>query len=64
MAKQPGDLVVRILREIQATQADHSKKFEQIEQRLDELHEGMITSLVLQAMRTCGPTPSRRTSMT
>jgi hypothetical protein len=47
MAKQPENLVVRILREIPATQADQSKKFEEIEQRLDELHDGMITSLGL-----------------
>ncbi|HEY7299080.1 MAG TPA: hypothetical protein VH684_14335 [Xanthobacteraceae bacterium] len=54
MAKQPSDLVLRILREIQATQAkhgramvEHSRMFEQVKRRLDDIHEGMITSLGL-----------------
>ena len=47
MAKQPEDLVLRILRDIQATLAGHTKKFGNIEQRLDEIHEGMITALGL-----------------
>ena len=47
MAKQPDDLVLRILNDIQATQADHSKQFEEIQLQLEELHDGMITSLGL-----------------
>jgi hypothetical protein len=54
MAKQPENLVLRILKDIQATLAEHSKRFDKIDQRfegvdrrLDEIHEGMITSLGL-----------------
>jgi hypothetical protein len=54
MPKQPEDLVVRILRDIQATQAAHTKRFEHLEQRFDNLeqrfedvHEGMVTALGL-----------------
>jgi tetrahydromethanopterin S-methyltransferase subunit G len=48
------DLVLRILKEIQSTLAEHGRRFEQvdrrfdrIDQRLDEIHEGVITSLGL-----------------
>jgi hypothetical protein len=37
MAKQPEDLVVRILRDIQRTLAEHTKKFEAVDRRLDEI---------------------------
>ena len=54
MAKQPEDLVMRILRDIQSTLADHTKsfdridqRFEGIERRLDEMHDGMIAALGL-----------------
>ena len=47
MAKQPDDLVLRILKQIQATQAEHGKRFDQVERRLDEIHDGMITALGL-----------------
>ncbi len=54
MAKQPDDLVVRILRQIQATLADHTKqfkhideRFERMEQQFDDVHDGMITALGL-----------------
>jgi hypothetical protein len=54
MAKQPEDLVVRILRDIQSTLAghskilvDHTKRFEHLEERLDEVREGMLTALGL-----------------
>ena len=54
MPKQPEDLVVRILRDIQATLAEHTKtladhtnRFEHIEQRLDDVNEGMVTALGL-----------------
>jgi hypothetical protein len=47
MPKQPEDLVVRILREIQATLANHTKRFEHLEQRMDDVHEGMVTALGL-----------------
>jgi septal ring factor EnvC (AmiA/AmiB activator) len=54
MPKQPEDLVIRILRDIQGTlaehtkmHADHTRRFEQIEQRLDDVNEGMVTALGL-----------------
>jgi uncharacterized coiled-coil DUF342 family protein len=47
MAKQPDDLVLRILKDIQSTLADHGRQFEEVRQRLDEIHEGMITGLGL-----------------
>ncbi len=47
MAKDPDNIVLMLLREIRATQDDHSKQFERLERRLDEVHEGMITSLGL-----------------
>jgi hypothetical protein len=54
MAKQPEDLVVRILRDIQSTLADHTKvladhgkRFEHIEERFDDLQDGMIAALGL-----------------
>jgi uncharacterized coiled-coil DUF342 family protein len=54
MAKQPEDLVVRILRDIQPTLADHTKtladhtkRFERLEERVDELHDGMVAALGL-----------------
>jgi tetrahydromethanopterin S-methyltransferase subunit G len=54
MAKQPEDLVVRILRDIQRTLAEHTKKFEavdrrfdEIEQRLDDMNNGVVAALGL-----------------
>ena len=54
MSKQPEDLTTHILRQIQAMLADHTKrfdrvdeKFERIERRLDDLHDGMIAALGL-----------------
>jgi hypothetical protein len=47
MAKQPDDLVIRILRDIQSTLADHSKRFESVPERLDEINDGMIAALGL-----------------
>jgi len=54
MARQPEDLVIRISRDIQTTLADHAKRFDRIdqrfeglEQRLDEINEGMIAALGL-----------------
>jgi hypothetical protein len=45
MAKQPDDLVLRILKEIQQTLADHGRRFDQVDRQLDEIHRGMITAL-------------------
>ncbi len=52
MAKQPEDLIVRILRNIQRTRADHSGKFDavdrrlgEIEERLDDMNDGVIAAL-------------------
>jgi hypothetical protein len=54
MGKQPEDLVVRILRDIQHAQADHSRRFDLMDQRFDELrrrlddvNDGMVTALGL-----------------
>ena len=48
------DAVLMILQQIQSTLADHTRRFDQIdgrfdrlEPRLDEVHEGMVTSLGL-----------------
>jgi hypothetical protein len=46
MAKQPIDLVLPIL-DIQRTLSDHGKRFDHIEQRLDEINDSMIASLGL-----------------
>jgi len=45
VAKQPEDLVIRILRDIQSALADHGKRFDRLEGRLDEVHEGMLAAL-------------------
>ena len=54
MAKQPENIVIRILRDIQSaladqsrTLADHTKRFEHLERRLDDVHDGMLTALGL-----------------
>ena len=54
MANGPDDLVIRILREIQGTLSEHTQRFDRmdgslmhIEKRLDEVNQGMITSLGL-----------------
>jgi hypothetical protein len=47
MAKQPEDLVLRILRDIQATLADHTNRFDRLEQRADDVRDGMVTALGL-----------------
>jgi hypothetical protein len=58
MAKQPEELVVRSLRDIQRTLADHTKKFEAvdrrfdaIEQRLDDMNDGLVAALGLTTPR-------------
>jgi hypothetical protein len=47
MAKQPEDLVLKILRNIQDTLADHTRRFDGIERRLDELEDGGVAALGL-----------------
>jgi tetrahydromethanopterin S-methyltransferase subunit G len=54
MTKQPEDLVVRISRDIQRTLAEHTKKFavvdrrfDEIEQRLDDVNDGVVAALGL-----------------
>jgi hypothetical protein len=54
MAKQPDDMVVRILQQIQATLADqnrmheeHRQAFDRIERRLDESLNTSITAIGL-----------------
>ena len=52
MAKEPADAVMRILQLIQKTLADHGTKLNalpKIERRLDEIYEGMVTSLGMAA---------------
>jgi polyhydroxyalkanoate synthesis regulator phasin len=39
MAKHPEDLVIRILRDIQRTQAEHTKKFEAVDRLLDAIKQ-------------------------
>ncbi|HEY7247404.1 MAG TPA: hypothetical protein VH678_26330 [Xanthobacteraceae bacterium] len=52
MAKQPEDLIVRILRNIQRTQGEHSSKFDAVDRRLgeieqsrDDMNDGAIAAL-------------------
>ncbi|HXW25726.1 MAG TPA: hypothetical protein VEK73_13360 [Xanthobacteraceae bacterium] len=54
MPKQPEDLVIRILRDIQATLArhtktlaDHTERFQHIEERFDDLEPRIIAALGL-----------------
>jgi phage shock protein A len=54
MLKQSEDLVLRIVKQIQQTLSDHTKRFDdhtrrfdRIERRLDELNDGMIAALGL-----------------
>jgi hypothetical protein len=47
MAKQIENLTLRILKSIQTTLAQHSRRFDHIENRLDEINEGMIAALGL-----------------
>ena len=56
MAKEPNDLVVRILREIQAAQANqgkaldgHTREFQKIRSSLTEICESRVTALGLGA---------------
>ena len=41
MAREPNDLVLRMLREIQTTLAEHTRRFEAIDGRFDSLERGM-----------------------
>ncbi len=52
MAKQPDDLVLRVLKKIQENQAGHSERLDRIEKRLDEVHDGMITALGVRWKRS------------
>ena len=47
MAKQPIDLVLPILKDIQRTLSEHGNRFDQIEHRLEEISDSMIASLGL-----------------
>ena len=54
MPKQPEDLVIRILRDIQATlarhtkmHADHTERFQHMEERFDDLEPRIIAALGL-----------------
>ena len=51
---EDDNLILRILKEIQATQAElgrilntHTTRFERVERRLDEVHESLYTSFGL-----------------
>jgi hypothetical protein len=51
---EDDNLILRILKEIQATQAEHGRilnnhttRFERVERRLDEVHESLYTSFGL-----------------
>jgi NADH:ubiquinone oxidoreductase subunit F (NADH-binding) len=45
MAKQPTDMVFRVLQKIQAGQAEHAKRLERIESMIEEVRDGMIIAL-------------------
>ena len=47
MAKQPENLVLRILKEIQQTLAEHGRRFNQLDRRLGDIHRGTVTELGL-----------------
>jgi hypothetical protein len=56
MAEIDNEFIVRLPREIQATQAEHSRtfadhteRFIRLEKRRDEVHESMVTALGLAA---------------
>ncbi|MDQ3559768.1 MAG: hypothetical protein M3453_11420 [Pseudomonadota bacterium] len=56
MAREPNDLVLRILREIQATLSDHGRlheehrrAFERLRHGQDEIRESIVTALGLSA---------------
>jgi hypothetical protein len=62
MAKQPDDLVLRILKEIRQTLADHGRtlhehgrRFDQVDRQLDEIHRGMVTALGPLDQCPCAP---------
>jgi hypothetical protein len=39
MAKEPEDLVLRLLREIRGTQQDHGKKLDRLDKRVEDLYK-------------------------
>jgi uncharacterized coiled-coil protein SlyX len=47
MARQPDDLVLRVLKNVQATLAEHSKQLERMEKKLEDLADGTIAALGL-----------------
>jgi len=54
MARQPENLVLRVLKKIQETQADiqevqaeHSAQLKEIKERLDDVEDGIVTALGL-----------------
>jgi predicted nucleic acid-binding Zn-ribbon protein len=44
MAKQPDDMVMRILQNIQQTLADHTRRFDGIDQRFDRVERQLEES--------------------
>lgn len=59
MAKQPDDMVVKLLQQIRSTLTEHSKmhaerrqSFGHLERRLDEVHESTITAFGLAGHAT------------
>jgi archaellum component FlaC len=58
MAKQPDDIVLRILKDIQSTLSAHSKRFDRVDERLEgidnqlgKLRDGMIATFGLASHR-------------
>jgi len=54
MARQPENLVLRVLKKIQETQAniqevqaEHSAQLKEIKERLDDVEDGIVTALGL-----------------
>jgi len=49
MAKEPDNIVLKLLREIREKQDDHDKRFSKIDKKLDELSDSVTYALGLSA---------------
>jgi tetrahydromethanopterin S-methyltransferase subunit G len=49
MAKEPDNIVLKLLREIRDTQGEHSSEFKKIRKELEDLSESVTYSLGLSA---------------
>jgi hypothetical protein len=53
MAKEPDNIVLRLLREIRSTQDIHSSKLDRIEKQIDDLYKISTTHSESLPMHTC-----------